>query len=113
MQINMKNGRVVIDGKEFRGNNVSIINGKVTVDGIKQDGELVGDINIVVHGDVERIENSSGVVKANNVGNIKTQSGDVECSAVSGSVQTMSGDVTCGDIKGSVSTMSGDIIRGK
>lgn len=111
MQINMKNGRVIIDGREFSGNNVSIINGKVTVDGIKQDSELVGDINIVVHGDVERLENSTGIVKANNVGNIKTQSGDVECGTISGSVRTMSGDVTCGDIKGNVSTMSGDIRR--
>lgn len=109
MELNMKNGRIVVDGREFRGNSVTITNGKVTVDGVAQDGELVGDINITVHGDVERLENSAGTVKANNVGSIATQSGDVNCGAVNGSVQTMSGDVDCGNIGGSVSTMSGDI----
>lgn len=109
MQLNMRNGRIVIDGREFRGNNVTITNGRVTVDGVRQDGELVGDVNITVHGDVERLENAAGTVKANNVGSVHTQSGDVECGNVSGSVQTMSGDVDCGSIGGSVSTMSGDV----
>lgn len=109
MQLNMRNCRINIDGKEFRGNNVSITNGKVTVDGVVQDGELVGDVNITVHGDVERLENNAGIVKANSVGSVRTQSGDVECGNVTGSVQTMSGDIGCGSIGGSVSTMSGDV----
>ena len=109
MKLDIKNGNVVIDGREFRGGRVIIRNGKVTVDGKVQNGYLVGDINIVVHGDVDRLENSCGTVKANNVGTISTISGDIECGAVSGSVSTMSGDVKCGNIRGSVTTMSGDI----
>ena len=109
MKFNMKNGRIVIDGREFRGSSVSIQNGKVTVDGVTQKGDLVGDVNITIHGDVERLENSQGKVIANNVGSIDTQSGDVECGDVTGSVQTMSGDVECESIGGSVSTMSGDV----
>lgn len=103
------NGRINIDGRSFTGRNISISNGKVTIDGIVQDGELVGDINITVEGDIEKLENATGLVKANNVGSISTLSGDVECGNVSGSVSTMSGDVDCGTIGGNVKTMSGDI----
>ncbi len=105
-------GRIVIDGKEYNGNNVSIKGNKVIIDGKAQDGELIGDVNIVVHGDVKDLHNTSGTVKANSVGSVDTLSGDVECGDVSGSVKTMSGDVTCGTITGSVKTMSGDVSHG-
>ena len=110
MNINMSgSGRVVIDGKEFSGSNISINGNKVTVDGKVQDGDLIGDINIVVHGDVNIIENRSGNVTAQNVGEINTGSGDVECAAVSGSIRTGSGDVECGAVSGSIRTGSGDV----
>ena len=85
MNLNMKNGRIVIDGREFQGNNVSIVNGKVTVDGVVQDGELSGPVTVTVHGNVENLSNISGDVTANNVGRIKTTSGDIRCSDVGGS----------------------------
>ncbi len=122
------NGNVTIDGKTFSGRNIQINNSKVIIDGVVQDGELVGDVNITVEGDVESIENSCGNVIARNVGDIKTASGrvkcevvgrsvvtvsgDVNCGNVEGSVKTASGDVECKDIKGSVNTVSGDICRG-
>ncbi|MEL7440909.1 MAG: hypothetical protein AAGJ58_20680 [Pseudomonadota bacterium] len=109
MNISMKNGSVTIDGKTFNGSNISISNNKVIVDGVVQGGELVGDVNVVVHGDVDQLTNTSGKVEAKSVGNVKTVSGDVSCGNVSGSVQTVSGDVNCGDIKGSVKTVSGDV----
>jgi len=110
MKINMRNSnRVTIDGKDFVGRNVTITNGTVTVDGKRQPGELIDEVNITVHGDVDSIENSAGTVTAQKTGTVKTQSGDVRCGDVSGSVSTMSGDVTCGSISGSTSTMSGDI----
>lgn len=105
----MKNGKVTIDGKSFTGSNISINNNKVIVDGVVQDGELIGDVNVVVHGDVELLENTSGTIKAGNVGQVKTVSGDVDCCDVSGNVQTVSGDVNCGNINGSVKTVSGDV----
>jgi hypothetical protein len=109
MKISMKDSKVTIDGRDFNGSNVTIINGRVTVDGVVQDGTLSGNVSVVVHGDVDRLENASGTVKANNVGSIATKNGDIECGDVNGSVQTMSGDVSCGKIGGSVSTMSGDV----
>lgn len=104
------NGRIVIDGREFRGKNLSIVGNKVIVDGVEQDGELVGDVKIDIHGDVDRIDAGIGsVTVSGNCGTISTMSGNVECGNVSGMVKTMSGDVTCGDVSGGVSTMSGNI----
>ena len=109
MNISMNNGTVTIDGKVFNGSNISISNNKVIIDGVAQEGELVGDVNVVVHGDVQSLSNNCGKVEAKNVGNLKTVSGDVNCGNISGGVQTVSGDVNCGDIKGSVKTVSGDV----
>ena len=109
MNLNIRSGHVVINGKRYQGRNVTIINNVVTIDGVTHGGELTGDINVVVNGDVDSIENESGSITAQNVGSITTQSGDVRCGDVFGSIQTMSGDVTCKSVKGSVKTMSGDI----
>jgi len=104
-------GRIVIDGREFKGRSVQINGNKVVVDGVTQDGELVGEIHVEVHGNVEALKMGSGDVKAQGVGSIVTGSGDVSCGNVSGSVSTASGDVVCGKVGGSVSTVSGDISR--
>lgn len=112
MSLNIRGnkGRVVIDGREFTGGNISIVNGKVTVDGVVQDGQLVGDVKIDIHGDVERLEAGAGNVTVSGAcGQVSTMSGNIECGNVSGNVKTMSGDVTCGTVGGGVSTMSGDI----
>ncbi len=109
MNLSMKNGKITIDGKSFVGSNIQINGNKVIVDGVAQDGELVGDINITVNGDVESIENTSGTVSASNIGSVKTVSGDVYCADVSGDVRTVSGDVRSGKIAGKVNTVSGDI----
>tara|TARA_X000000950_G_C13724332_1_gene581557 strand:- start:48 stop:389 length:342 start_codon:yes stop_codon:yes gene_type:complete len=112
MNINMNgSGKVVIDGREFNGRNVQISGNKVIVDGVTQDGELVGNINVTVHGDVESLSNGSGKVTARNVGNIKTGSGGVECGNVSGNITTGSGDVDCEDVGGNIRTGSGDVVR--
>ena len=110
MNITMKYGNVIIDGKSFSGRNISINGNKVVIDGATQDGDLVGDISVVVNGDIEKLELSSGTVSCGVAGSVKTQSGSVKCSgSIGGSVQTMSGSVSAGLIHGSVSTMSGSI----
>lgn len=115
MHFNMKGSTVngvTIDGVSFAGKNISITgNGKVVVDGVEQAGSLIGDVNVIVDGDIDRLEVVSGSITAKNVSSVKTTSGDVECADVSGSVSTMSGDIDCRSIGGSVSTMSGDITQ--
>lgn len=110
MNLNMNGGRVVIDGREFKGNNIKINGNKVIVDGVTQDGELVGDISVTVHGDVDTIENSNGTVSCNNAGSIQTTNGKVKVSgSVSGDVKTTNGNVHASSILGKVSTVNGDI----
>jgi len=109
MNLTMKNGKCVIDGKLFSGSNIRINGNKVTVDGVVQDGELVGDITVTVHGDVEALENINGNVKANNVGSVRTINGKVTCDDVAGDVKTTNGDVTARKILGKVTTVHGDI----
>ena len=71
------------------------------------------EINIVIESGIEKIEvDGCNTITVNgNCGQIKTMSGDVDCSGdIQGSVSTLSGDVRCsGSIHGSVQTMSGDI----
>lgn len=110
--INMRgSGRVVIDGREYTGKSIIVGNdGKVTVDGVLQDGSLVGNIKIDVHGDVESMNAGAGdVTVSGSCGPVSTMSGDVHCGDVTGNIKTMSGDVTCGAVRGGVGTMSGDI----
>lgn len=109
MDLSMNGGRVVVNGREFHGNNITIINGRVTVDGAIQNGDLSGPINVTVHGDVQSLENHSGNVTAQNVGEISTGSGNVRCGNVGGSIRTGSGDVECGTVNGNIRTGSGDV----
>ncbi|BAV80963.1 hypothetical protein [Vibrio phage RYC] len=106
---------VSINGKTFRGKNVSMVNGKIIVDGVEVDGEdhsKLPEIKVEVHGNTGQINTETGNVSVlgDVEGNVKTMSGDVDAKEVYGAVKTMSGDVTChGSIGGSVDTMSGDI----
>ena len=109
MDISLKNGHITINGNKFTGNNVSINNNTLVIDGVIQDFELGKEVNITVHGDVDTINSNSGTIKANNVGKIKTKSGNITCQAVSGSVKSMSGNIDCGSVAGNIKTLSGNI----
>jgi len=106
--------RVIVDGRDFVGRNVTINGDRVIVDGVTQPGSLVNLVQVVVHGDCEMAEVTRGHITINgNAGRVKTASGDVEITGnVTGNVETMSGDVQAMSIHGSTRTMSGDIIRG-
>lgn len=104
-------GKATINGVTYSGRNISIQNGIVNVDGDVKTQTLVGPVNVVVNGNVERLTSETGKVTANDVGSISTGSGDVVCKSVSGSVSTGSGDVKCGKVNGSIKTGSGDISR--
>lgn len=132
-QVRIKNvtrSRIVINGHEIQGNNVTIKDGNVIVDGV----DLASTdkvINISVHGDVEHlvvsacnnlevngnatnVQTTSANVKVtgNVLGNIDTTGGDIVVAGnVSGDIDTTSGDVRCGDVGGNIDTVSGDINR--
>lgn len=109
MKLSMKNGKVVIDGREFTGRSISIRGDRVIVDGVQVEGSLSGPITVQVFGDVENLEGIDRVTVSGSCGSVKTVSGDVQCGAVAGNVQTVSGNVNCGPVQGGVKTVSGDV----
>jgi len=114
MIMGSKGANVNIDGRDFSASKDIVINGQnVWVDGVKQEGTLIGDVKIIVNGDVEVIDGAVASVEVTGeCHTVKTMSGSVSCGDVKGNVSTMSGSVRCGEIGGSVSTMSGNINRG-
>lgn len=95
----------------FSGKNVLVANGKVSVDGkyVTPDSKI---INIEIVGNVDKLQADicSKITVKGSVGDIKTQSGNVDVEEdIRGSISTMSGDVDCNQVHGSVSTMSGNI----
>lgn len=106
-------GTVVINGKSFSGNNISIVNGVVKIDGkIVEDSDAIMKehvLNISVQGDLEELSTTSGDVEVSgSVGNIKTTSGDVFSKGDVQTVTTVSGDVRAKSI-GSAKSVNGDI----
>lgn len=110
MKITVGCSTVSINGREFSGRNISIVGDKVIIDGVEHGQSLVGPISVVVNGNAESVETTSGSVEvAGSAGRVKTMSGNVHCGDVSGDVGTMSGNINCHKVAGNTKTMSGDI----
>lgn len=96
-------------------NNVTLNGAKIIVDGVDYNiSDYTTDqvIKVEVHGDVKKVQTSSGDVTVNgNVNQVESASGDIDVTGeVNGNLSTMSGDITVqGDIHGNTKTMSGDI----
>lgn len=73
-------GTIIVNGKRFDGNNVTVRDGKVVIDGKPQDGELHGDVELQV---VEGGSGSAACVAS------------VSCENDAGSIQA-GGSVTAG-----------------
>ena len=89
-------------------------NGVLQVDGVRQDYKdqvSSPQLTILVEGNVEAVDTTSGSVTCKQIGqSCHTMSGDVVVYGdIKGTVNTMSGDVTGQVIGGAVSTMSGNI----
>jgi len=104
-----KKGVVNIDGREFTGHTIVINGNKVHVDGAPQDGELIGDVKVLVNGDIESLDLGAGSVDAVNIGSINSDAGNIKCNDVSGNIKTRSGDVVCKNINGNVTTTTGSV----
>ena len=103
---------LLINGRPYYGDKISINNNKVIIDGVNVTPEDTLQVSIIVEGDIKSIDGATDVKVLGNVGSVRTQSGDVEVGGnIEGSINTMSGDVKAdGNIEGPTSTMSGDII---
>lgn len=109
MQIKMRAGEIVINGKSFKGSSITVNGDEVIVDGLSLSVEPSPEYVVTINGYVDEFALKSGTVKADNVGMISTSSGNVNCADIAGDVRTGSGDVKAGVVSGSVSTGSGDV----
>lgn len=95
-------GTITINGRTFRGNNVSIVGGRVTIDGVAQEGEqLSGVVEVrVTEGTIGHLTSDASVTCGEVRGNV-TAGGSVQCDGVGGSINA-GGSVQCGAVGGPV-----------
>ena len=80
-------GTIIINGKRFVGNNITIRNGKVVIDGKAQDGEMKGVVEAqVVEGVFGRAECDASVTYGEVRGGVAV-CGSATCKNVGGSIQ--------------------------
>jgi len=92
-------GTIIINGKRFVGNNITIRNGKVVIDGKAQDGEMKGVVEVrVIEGVLGRVECDASVTCGEVWGNVAAGA-SVTGENVGGSIQA-GGSVTAGDRAG-------------
>ena len=95
--------KIVINGKTINTNGtcVSINNGRIVVDGKVLQDNLCGDINVVIHGDVNKIDCEGSVEVDGNSGNIDCGGSASVGGYVNGNVDC-GGSCTCGNVSGDI-----------
>lgn len=104
--------RMNINGKNYdipNGKKIEIKNGKVFVDGkFINEGQLaVGTVKLEVTGDIELLRCDGDVTMKGNVTGNASVGGDLECDTITGSV-SVGGDLECKEIGGNAQA-GGDI----
>lgn len=126
---NTNSSSITVNGRTFKGNNVSIVNGKITVDGKEVDMPEEKQIHIRIDGDIGSLNLDCGEIEVSgDVGNLVSRCGnvtvggdvkgeatlnmgDLECENVFADVQVDMGNVKASTIHGAVSTKMGNISR--
>ena len=97
---------VIINGKVFSGNNLSIINGLVIIDGKPQDGTVEGVVEVrITEGSPVSVQSDAAVHCDEVAGNVRAGM-EVNCGNVGGSVNAGMG-ITCGDVSGDINAGMG------
>jgi hypothetical protein len=105
---------VTINGKTYKGNNVSMINNKVFIDG----KEVTGDdsdskvINIKIEGNIETlsIDSCDKLDVIGDCGVVNSKNGNISISGnVNGDVTNKNGNISCGNVSGDVDNKNGNI----
>ncbi|CAH1598516.1 conserved hypothetical protein [Vibrio jasicida] len=109
--IDGKQTSITINGHSYKGTNIDVSDSEIRIDGKKiQLGKSI-QIQIEVHGNIETLSTTSGVVIiSGNVESLNTTSGNVKTKSVFGGVTSVSGSVNAGTIHGGVKTYSGQIM---
>ena len=94
---------IIIDGKVFTGNSVSIRNGVVVVDGKVQDGSVSGVVEVRVTEGVLGTLETDASVSCGDVNGDVTAGGSVRCANISGSIHAGGSVSTSGRAGGAIS----------
>lgn len=106
---------ITINGKSFKGNNVSIINNEVIIDGKKANSDDDSKIiNISIDGNIESL-NVDYCEKIEVVGeceSVSSKNGNIAIQGnVSGDVTNKNGNIICRNVGGDASTKNGDVVH--
>ena len=106
---------VTINGKTYKGNNVSVINNEVFIDGKRADQtEDTKVINITIDGKVETldVDYCDKLEITGDCGNVSSKNGNIQVKGnVSGDVTNKNGNIVCRDVGGDAETKNGDVIH--
>ena len=101
------NGTVIIGrnikNSSIEGNSISVINNKIFVDGKEIEIEEEREINIIVEGNLDKLEvDCCNSIKVNRVtkdvkGNVNNINGNIIAKAINGNCKTTNGDILCND----------------
>jgi hypothetical protein len=113
MNITNINGKITVNGKTYKGNDVYVRNNEIYIDGKMVDKATT--IQITINGNVGEIDNGTGdiTINGNVTGNISNDVGDIKCGNVGGNVSNDVGDIECCNVEGKASTCVGDVKRKK
>jgi hypothetical protein len=103
-----RNSSVVINGKTYVGNNISINNNEVIIDGVRQDGVEDKKMEVTILCNVDKIVSNESInIKGNVNGNVEAKV-NVNCDDIKGNVKA-GVNINCDDINGSA--IAGTVIN--
>jgi len=106
---------IKINGKTYKGNNVSIINGQVIIDGKKADTpEDEKVINITIDGNIKTldVDYCNKLEMTGDCESVTSKNGNIQVKGnVTGDVNNKNGNIVCRNIGGNAETKNGDVIH--
>jgi hypothetical protein len=104
---------VTINGKNYKGNNVSVINNEVFIDGKRADQtEDAKVINITIEGSIQEldVDYCDKLEITGDCGSVTSKNGNIQVKGnVSGDVTNKNGNIVCRDVGGDAETKNGDV----
>lgn len=93
-------GIIVINGKRYSGNSVSITDNKVVIDGKVQHEEEGNTLKLIIEGSIENLECYEAEINGDILGDAKAH--NLTCRAINGSVKghNVKADYIEGNVKG-------------
>jgi hypothetical protein len=92
---------ITVNGKTYHGNHITMRDGKVIIDGKEQDQEVSGIVEIRVKGGLASLDCDASVTCEDVKGDVKS-GGSLRCGNVGGNASA-GGSLRCGKVKGNVS----------